>query len=160
LGWRRDLMLWHPRLWTMADDPSRSPGCPRYGRGWEDILVRLCRRIEIAPGARDSFGFVRIVQKLGILRVDFDDEASEGAAAEIDRAVDLAVARSACTCEPCGREGGLHDEAGRFGTRCDEHAVALALPCRADMPKPSAGCAAAAAGRKRISRAATAQPTR
>lgn len=131
MDWRRDIMLWHPRLFrTMADEPSRSLGYPQCGRGWQDVLVRLCRRIETALGDRESFGFVRIVQKFGILRIDFDAECSEDTETAIVHAVNLAVARSACTCEICGREGRQHDDEGRLETRCAEHAAGTAVPSR------------------------------
>ncbi len=131
IDWRRDLMLWHPRLFlTMTEDPSRSLGYPHCERGWQDILVRLCRRIEITLSDRETFEFVRIKQKMGILRVDWDAEASEDTKAKISHAVDLAVARSACTCEICGREGRLHNNKGWLGTRCTEHTAGDPMPPR------------------------------
>ncbi|WP_461335887.1 hypothetical protein [Bradyrhizobium liaoningense] len=108
MDWRRDLMLWHPRLFlTTAEEPSRSFGYPHCERGWQDILVRLCRRIEVALRDGETFEFVRIKQKMGILLVDWDTEASKSTESAIGHAVDLAVARSACTCEICGAEGRL-----------------------------------------------------
>ena len=122
--WRLDLMAWHPRLFlVLADEPERSFGYPLCERGWRDILVRLCRRIEAALRDGETFEFVRIKQKLGILRVDWDAEASEDTETTIGHAVDLAVARSACTCEICGAEGRLYDNSGGLGTRCTEHAA-------------------------------------
>lgn len=65
MDWGRDLMLWHPRLFlAMTEEPSRSFGCPHCERGWRDILVRLCRRIEIALRDRETFEFIRIKQKM------------------------------------------------------------------------------------------------
>jgi hypothetical protein len=123
MDWGRDLMLWHPRLFlTMAEEPSRSFGYPHCESGWQDTLVRLCRRIEIALRDRETFEFVRIRQKLGILKIDWDAEASEDSEAKIGHAVDLAVARSACTCEICGAEGRLYGGHGWLATRCTEHA--------------------------------------
>jgi hypothetical protein len=95
---------------------------PHCERGWQDILVRLCRRIEIALCNGETFEFVRVKQKLGVLRVDWDAEASEQTETAIGHAVDLAVARSAFTCEICGAEGRLHDNRGWHETRCAEHA--------------------------------------
>ena len=124
IDWRRDLMLWHPRLFlTMTEEPSRSFGYPNCERGWQDIMVRLCRRIEIALPDRETFEFVRIKQKFGILRVDWNAEASEETEAKIGHAIDLAVVRSACTCEIRGAEGRLHSDRGWLGTRCTEHAA-------------------------------------
>jgi hypothetical protein len=131
IDWRRDLMLWHPRLFlTMTEEPSRSFGYPYCERGWQDILVRLCRRIEIALRDRETFEFVRIKQKMGILRVDWDAEASDSTEAAIGHAVDLGVARSAGTCEICGAEGRLYSNRGWLGTRCGEHAAGDPVPPR------------------------------
>jgi len=123
MDWGRDLMLWHPRLFvTMTEEPSRLAGYPHCGRGWQDILVKLCRRIEIALLDGEEFEFVRIKQKMGFLRIDWKSEASEDTETKIGHAADLAVARSGCTCEICGREGRLHDNNGWLETRCAEHA--------------------------------------
>ncbi|BAC46905.1 blr1640 [Bradyrhizobium diazoefficiens USDA 110] len=129
MDWRRDLMLWHPRLFlTTAEEPSRSFGYPHCERGWQDILVRLCRRIEVALRDGETFEFVRIKQKMGILLVDWDTEASKSTESAIGHAVDLAVARSACTCEICGAEGRLHANKGWLETRCAEHAAGDPVP--------------------------------
>jgi hypothetical protein len=45
------------------------------------------------------------------------------AAAKVQEAIDLAEARSYCTCEICGAEGRLHDDGGWYTTRCDRHAA-------------------------------------
>jgi len=131
LDWRRDLMLQHPRLFlALAAERSRSFGYPLCEQGWRDILERLCSRIEIALRDRETFEFVRIKQKLGILRIDWDAEASEDTEAKIGNAVDLAVARSASTCEICGTEGRLYSSHGWLETRCGEHAVGDPVPPR------------------------------
>lgn len=124
VNWRLDLMLSHPRLIHLfTDQPHHSFGYPLCEEGWRDILERLCGRIEVTLQDGETFEFVRIKQKLGILRVDWDADASEDTEATIDHAVDLTVARSACTCEICGAEGRLYDNNGRLGTRCTEHAA-------------------------------------
>jgi hypothetical protein len=131
MTWRLDLMLSHPRLFlVMADEPEYSFGYPRCEAGWRDILERLCRRIDGALRDGETFEFVRINQKLGILRVDWDCEASDDTEAKIGHAVDLAVARSACTCVICGADGRLYNNTGRFGTRCGEHAAGDPVPPR------------------------------
>jgi hypothetical protein len=129
IDWRRDLMLWHPRLFSvLADEPHLSFGYPLCEVGWRDVLVRLCRRIEVALRDGETFEFIRIKQKMGILNIDWDSEASEETEVGIGRAVDLAVARSACTCELCGREGGLYENAGALQTRCAGHAAGDPVP--------------------------------
>jgi hypothetical protein len=130
-NWRIDLMRAHPRLFdVMADEPEMSFGYPNVQEGWRDILERLCGRIEAALRDGETFQFVRIKQKMGILRVDWDAEPSEETEATIGHAVDLAVARSACTCEICGAEGRLHSNRGWLGTRCAEHAAGDPVPPR------------------------------
>jgi len=123
-NWRVDLMRAHPRLFEiMTDEPHLSFGYPLCEEGWQDLLERLCVRIEVALRDNETLAFVRIKQKLGILRVDWDAEASEDTEATIGHAVDLAVARSASSCEICGAEGRLYDNRGWLGTRCTEHAA-------------------------------------
>jgi hypothetical protein len=129
IDWRRDLMLWHPRLFLVpADEPHLSFGYPICEVGWRDVLVRLCRRIEVALRYGESFEFIRIKQKMGILKIDWDSEASEETEGKIGHAVDLAVARSSCTCELCGREGRLYDDARALQTRCAGHAAGDPVP--------------------------------
>ena len=123
MEWRLDLMLKHPRLFTIAETPSHSFGYPNCERGWRDILVRVCHRIETALHDRDAFEFVKIAPKMGILRINWEVESLEETHDGIAHAVDLAVARSACTCEICGAAGRLYDNKGWFETRCAEHAA-------------------------------------
>jgi hypothetical protein len=74
---RIDLMKAHPRLFEiMPDEPDRSFGYPLCEAGWRDVLVRLCTRIENALQYNETFQFVRIKQKFGIARIDWDGEMS------------------------------------------------------------------------------------
>jgi hypothetical protein len=130
-NWRLHLMLSHPRLFeVMSDEPHLSFGYPNCEEGWREILKTLCTRIETALREDESFQFVRIKQKFGILRADYDYEGPEETEAKIGHAVDLAVARSACTCEICGAEGRLYSNRGWLGTRCGEHAAGDPVPPR------------------------------
>ena len=131
VNWRLDLMLSHPRLFeVMSDEPHLSFGYPNCEEGWRDVLVRLCVRIETALREDECFQFVRIKQKFGVLRADYDYEGPEETEAKIGHAVDLAVALSAGTCEICGAEGRLYSNSGWLGTRCGEHAVGDPVPPR------------------------------
>ncbi|MET4218711.1 hypothetical protein ABIB00_003929 [Bradyrhizobium sp. LB14.3] len=131
MDWGHALMLRHRRLFVVnVDEPIRSFGYPYCGRGWQDILVRLCGRIEIALGEGETFEFVSIRQKLGILRIDWDAEATEVTEDKIGHAVNLAVARSASTCEICGAAGRLFNNKGWLETRCSEDAVGEPVPPR------------------------------
>jgi len=114
----------------MTDEPQLSFGYPLCKEGWRDVLERLCNRIEEALQDDETFEFVRIKQKLGVLRVDWYGEGSKETEAKILRAVELAVARSACTCEACGAEGRRYVNHGGLVTACAEHAVGDPVPNR------------------------------
>jgi hypothetical protein len=130
-AWRIDLMRAHPRLFEiMPGEPHLSFGYPNCEEGWRDLMEKLCLRIEAALRDGETFQFVRMRQKFGILRVDWDAEASDDTEAAIGHAVDLAVARSASSCEICGAEGRLYSNRGWLGTRCAEHAAGVPVPPR------------------------------
>jgi hypothetical protein len=131
-NWRLAIMTGHARLFvvTPGHPEHHSFDYPLCEEGWREILELLCGRIEAMLLDGETFQFIRIRQKMGILRVDWDAEASEDTEARIGHAVDLAVARSACTCEICGAEGGLYDNRGWLGARCSEHAAGVPVPPR------------------------------
>ena len=129
--WRVVFMQAHERLFDLiADEPQRSFGYPLCDAGWRGILERLCIRIETALQENDTFEFVRIKQKFGVLRADWDGEISNDTSAKIHEAINLAVARSACTCEICGVEGRRYNNRGWLLTACAEHAVGDPEPVR------------------------------
>jgi hypothetical protein len=129
--WRVVFMQAHERLFDlMSDEPQRSFGYPLCDAGWRDILERLCIRIQTALQENDTFKFVRIKQKFGVLRADWDGDISNDTRAKILEAIDLAVARSACTCEICGVEGRRYNNRGWLATTCAEHAVGDPEPVR------------------------------
>jgi len=129
--WRIDLMQARARLFDlMPDDPERSFGYPNCKEGWRDILERLCTRIENALGENETFEFVRIRQKFGGLRIDWEGEVSDHSKAKIREAVDLAVARSTCICEVCGAVGRLYINRNWLATGCAEHGVGDPVPDR------------------------------
>ena len=129
--WRIELNEAHPRLFHLpAAGPECSFGHPLCEAGWRDILQRLCARIENALQVSETFEFVRLTQKLGILRIVWNGEVSEENKVRIGEAVNLAVARSACSCEICGAEGRLYSNRGWLATRCAEHAAGDPVPVR------------------------------
>ena len=129
--WRIEFMQAHARLFDlMPGEAARSFGYPLCEAGWRDILQRLCARIENALKANETFEFVRLTQKLGILRIVWDGEVSEETKVRIGEAINLAVARSACSCEICGAEGRLYSHRGWLATRCAEHAAGDPVPVR------------------------------
>jgi hypothetical protein len=129
--WRIELMQAHARLFDlMAGEPERSVGYPNCKDGWQDILERLCTRIENALRADESFEFIRIKQKFGVARIDWDGDVSDETRTKIGEAINLAVARSASTCEICGAEGRLYSNRGWVATACAEHAAGDPVPVR------------------------------
>jgi hypothetical protein len=73
------------------------------------------------------FSALQIKEKYGTLRFYWTGRLSKEAEARVDEAIDLAEARSACTCELCGEEGRLHRKGGWLMTRCAAHAEGRAV---------------------------------
>jgi hypothetical protein len=132
LNWRIDLMRAHPGLFeTTTDETEYASGFPLFEEGWRDVLERLCLRTEDALREHETFQWVRIKQKFGIGRFDWVGEVSDETRLRIVRSVDLAVARSACTCEICGSVGHLYSSRGWLATRCADHAAGDPVPVEA-----------------------------
>ena len=120
--WRRALVESFPDLFHPEGDPPGAPGWPWVDEGWRDLLQRACSRIRAVVRADDgAFQTTQIKEKFGTLRLYWSGSLSPDAAARVEEAVDLAEARSACTCEVCGEPGRLYGP-GWFTTRCAAHA--------------------------------------
>jgi hypothetical protein len=90
-NWRLDFMRAHPRVFEiMADEPELSFDYPNCEEGWRDVLERLCSRIEAALREGETFEFIRIQQKFGLVRIGWDAEVSDETRARIEEAVSLA----------------------------------------------------------------------
>ncbi len=117
--WRDKLMLPYSRFFS----PS---GTPSVGEGWADILETALRRIAAVMSNEQTSAVFRIVQtkeKFGMIRIYYEARSLSSAATKsIKEAIELAEARSACTCEICGKEGRLYDGSGWQTTRCHSHA--------------------------------------
>ncbi len=117
--WRDKLMLTYSRFFS----PS---GSPSVGEGWADILETALRRIATAMAnepERAVFRIIQIKEKFGTIRIYYEVRSLSAAATKsIKEAIELAEARSACTCEICGEKGRLYDGAGWHTTRCRRHA--------------------------------------
>jgi hypothetical protein len=124
--WRIELMAAHPRLFGVA-----SQGYPSCGDGWHDLLERCCVRIEAALAEGDRFAAQDIKSKYGTLRFYWGGRLSDAAKAQVEEAIELAEARSACTCETCGELGRLYDRGGWLETACPEHARGEPVPVKA-----------------------------
>jgi hypothetical protein len=123
--WRIEFMEAHPRLFGIA-----SQGYAECGEGWRDVLERASVRIEAALGPGDSFKTLQIKEKYGSLRWYYTGRLSEAARAPIEEAIELAEARSACTCEVCGEPGRLNDRGGWLATASPAHALGEPVPVR------------------------------
>jgi hypothetical protein len=124
--WQVKLVEGYPHLFeTAIRGEIVRPGIPKVGDGWRDLVETAIERIANAV-AGSPRGLVRIGQikeKYATLRVYLDSQIglSEPASDAIDRAICLATARSACTCERCGAEGRLYKYGRTFVTSCDVH---------------------------------------
>jgi hypothetical protein len=121
--WKIELIEAYPDLFRPpAGTPEGAEGSPECGEGWRDLLDRACIRIRAALQAHGgSFRFAQIKEKYGTARLYWEGSLSEEAGEKVDEAIDLALARSACTCEQCGKPGRLFNRGGWFATACDEH---------------------------------------
>jgi hypothetical protein len=125
--WRVELIEAYPRLFKApAAGPEAARGYPSCQEGWRDLLERACARIQAAVEAGGgTFTASQIKEKFGTLRFYWRGGVSNRA--EVEEAIDLAEARSACTCEVCGEEGRLHRSGGTWMTRCPAHAQGIAV---------------------------------
>jgi hypothetical protein len=119
--WRTDLVANYADLFHPVGDPPSAQGWPCVGDGWRDLLERACGRIRAAARPDGgTFHATQIKEKYGSLRFYWTGSLSPEAAARVEDAIDLAEARSACTCEICGEPGDLYGP-GWLITRCAEH---------------------------------------
>lgn len=99
---------------------------PDVSDGWHELLEILFARISNILKANPdcSFGITQIKEKLGMLRFYYYVECPAVSIKDAIRlAVDLAEARSACTCEICGEAGQLYNHDRHLTTRCPHHAT-------------------------------------
>lgn len=129
LDWRTELVQTHSDLFHPPfGRPETAAGLPECQEGWWGILDAACIRIRAAINAgHGSFRIHQIKQKKGTLRIYWAGRLSGYAEAGVRVAIDLAEARSACTCEVCASEGRLFRNGGFLMTRCEAHANAAAV---------------------------------
>ena len=163
--WRFDLIEAHPDLFhPLPDNPGVAQASPACGAGWWDLLERACARIRAAIQADGgTLKFTQIKEKYGTARLYWEGALSPEADARVEEIIDLAEARSACTCEVCGEEGRLHCDGRWLMTRCAAHAQghpSLKSPAGRTSPfrvwtpvaaRPSSSNADATSGRRTVS---------
>jgi hypothetical protein len=137
MTWQDALVGRYPHLFR-RHRPGSSNKANRLtvGEGWQGTVEILVQRLAHIVQAR-PVAIVRIFQNCGSLRVDTwaDDAIDPKLLMEVDYAIALAEARSACTCEQCGREGQLYCACSTRTTRCTQHAVGDAMPVRRGMER-------------------------
>jgi hypothetical protein len=135
--WQDALVEKYPNLFRRhRTDGSKKANCLTVGEGWRETVEILVERLAYIVQAR-PVAIVRIFQNCGSLRVDTwaDDAVDPELLMEVDYAIALAEARSACTCEQCGREGRLYCAGSTRTTRCTQHAVGDAIQVRRGMER-------------------------
>jgi len=120
--WRIDLIkAYHGLFHPPAGAPEAAQGYPHCGDGWRDLVERTFAKVEAALEG-GTFRALQIKEKYGTLHLYWSGGLSDEAEAKVQEAIDLAEARSACTCEQCGEEGYLYRTGGVLMTRCAAHA--------------------------------------
>jgi hypothetical protein len=133
--WQTDLVARYPALFNQEfNGRVTAPGFPSVGDGWRDLVETAIGRIATAVAAvpNGSLKIGQIKEKFATLRVYLDGRKGlpETTNAAIDEAIELAEARSACTCEQCGEQGRLYKISGWYKTACDAHGEGNPVPQR------------------------------
>jgi hypothetical protein len=133
--WQAALVARYPELFNQEfNGRITAPGYPTCGDGWRNLVEiaigRIASAVAAAPAGSVKIG--QIKEKFGCLRLYLDTLKGlpEAICAAIDEAIELAEARSACTCEQCGEPGRLYDKGGYVFTACDQHAQGKAVEVR------------------------------
>jgi hypothetical protein len=133
--WRTRLVARHSGLFRRkVGGRELTTGYPSVEDGWREIIETVSSSIAaaVAECHTGEMTITQIKEKFGGLRIytqsrGLPDEVIEKA----DDAIELAEARSECTCETCGAAGVIHDRAGWLTTRCEKHGEGQALPPKA-----------------------------
>jgi hypothetical protein len=134
-SWQGDLVARYSDLFNVGQHGGTyTPGYPECGAGWRDLLERACARIRAAVAADGgTFSALQIKEKYGSLRFYWTGRLSNAAEARVEEAIELAEARSACTCETCGKRGRLFKRGDWLMTACDEHGTGEPVAERRDL---------------------------
>jgi hypothetical protein len=124
--WQAELVARHPGLFEIMVDGRPHRGYPTVGDGWRELVETAVGRIALAVSQAPCpvVKIVQIKEKVATLRIHWRAGRTlpQSVHDAVQTAVDLAEARSACTCETCGAPGRLFDDGGRYATACDAHA--------------------------------------
>ncbi|MDH2386402.1 hypothetical protein [Bradyrhizobium sp. CER78] len=129
-NWQQDLVNLHPEVFVRRfRGIAASPGYPVCHDGWCDIVSKLVERVSAAAAGYPIY-FVQILEGRGCLKVYWKADASIPTSVErmINEAIELAEARSACTCAICGAKGQLFSSGNRLLTACPDHSRGNSVP--------------------------------
>ena len=124
--WQSQLVARYPDLFNQDFNGKvvRS-GYPEVDDGWRDLVETAIGRIAnaVAAAPAESLHIRQIKEKFATIRIYWSgDRGLTGAmSTAVDEAIELAEARSACTCEICGAPGRQFKFGGWVKTVCEEH---------------------------------------
>lgn len=131
-AWQDALVARYPKIFVLTENGRTcTPGWPVTGDGWRELIETAARRISEAVAAAPpaTVTVVQVKQKYGTLRVYWHgNDLSASAEQNVQNAVALAEARSACSCEICGAPGVLHSRGDWLSTACSDHARGEPVP--------------------------------
>jgi hypothetical protein len=108
-----------------------TPGWPAVGDGWRALVETAISRIAkvVAANPRATVKIVEVKGWRGALRLHW---RGKNLVAKTEHAIEdvvaLGEARSACTCEVCGRAGVRHTSGNWVATACPDHARGEPVP--------------------------------
>jgi hypothetical protein len=104
--WRDDLKDRY--IFLFGADATRYIRAPQLSTlrdGWREVAERLCLQLALIMSASSGARLIieRIRSKNGVMDVSWSGSGlDKETAAQVNEAIALAMARSACTCEECG----------------------------------------------------------
>jgi hypothetical protein len=113
--WQANLVARYPALSNeVSHGRTSTPGYPTVGDRWRDLVemaaARIARAVAAAPS--DSFKFGQIKEKSAAVRIYWTvgSGLTDAMRCCVGEAIELAEARSTCTCETCGEPSRLCDK--------------------------------------------------
>jgi hypothetical protein len=132
--WQAALVARYTNIFQVTENGrAYTAGYPSVGDGWRELIETVVGRIAEAVAAAPPACavIVETKEKYGTLRLYWHGKNMDaGIEHAVKEAVALAEARSACTCEVCGRAGVLHARGDWLATACPEHAKGVPVPMR------------------------------
>jgi hypothetical protein len=124
--WQSALLARFPALFNQEiNGRIIAQGYPSVDDGWRDLVETAIGRVAnaVATAPVGSLHIRQIKEKFATIRIYWsgDRGLTDAMNAAVDEAIELAEARSACTCEICGAPGRQFKFGGWVKTVCGEH---------------------------------------